>query len=283
RDAVPMLLAGQLPGSDEIMFPGNSDKCLFALLEFNRLMLVLNAQPTAHITYIREAYQNDSNTLRITFDRQVFVDKETEPHLHITMHDPQSVWGDQVVLEVKFTERFPTWFKDLIRRFELVNTGAPKYCDGIEMIKGWWRNNDRIMTGKEQSIGLFGNITPAQSKAFKGLLSEGGVNLEPISAFNQSYRDTSVKFYEAAFAGRAPPLFPKDFVIPVYDQESGMLKIIFSWHTRKLLEEKISRRPKILHLLLQFIFLHEFKETIEHKPHLQADAETKEAFLKSYP
>lgn len=39
-----------------------------------------------------------------------------------------------VILELKFTDRFPDWFRDLVEHFELFQCGAAKYCDGVEKI-----------------------------------------------------------------------------------------------------------------------------------------------------
>jgi hypothetical protein len=40
-------------------------------------------------------------------------------------------FGDSVVLELKFTNRFPEWFKELVRVFGLMQCGAAKYVDGL--------------------------------------------------------------------------------------------------------------------------------------------------------
>jgi len=36
-----------------------------------------------------------------------------------------------VILELKFTNRFPVWFEDLVRSCNLVLTGAAKYVEGV--------------------------------------------------------------------------------------------------------------------------------------------------------
>ncbi|HKQ36797.1 MAG TPA: hypothetical protein VJ063_01895, partial [Verrucomicrobiae bacterium] len=43
------------------------------------------------------------------------------------------VWGKDVVLELKFTNRFPDWFRDLVRVFGLRQCGAAKYVDGVAL------------------------------------------------------------------------------------------------------------------------------------------------------
>jgi hypothetical protein len=34
--------------------------------------------------------------------------------------------------------RFPNWFKELVRRFNLMQFSSAKYCEGVEML-GWHR------------------------------------------------------------------------------------------------------------------------------------------------
>jgi hypothetical protein len=50
------------------------------------------------------------------------------------MKDPKFVFGDNVVLELKFTNRFPDWFRELVRIFGLVQCGAAKYVDGVTVL-----------------------------------------------------------------------------------------------------------------------------------------------------
>ena len=50
------------------------------------------------------------------------------------MKDPKLVFGDNVVLELKFTNRFPDWFRELVRIFGLTQCGAAKYVDGVTVL-----------------------------------------------------------------------------------------------------------------------------------------------------
>lgn len=47
------------------------------------------------------------------------------------MDQPTCVFGPLVVLELKFSGRFPDWFKELVRVFGLRQGSASKYADGI--------------------------------------------------------------------------------------------------------------------------------------------------------
>lgn len=47
------------------------------------------------------------------------------------MDQPTCVFGALVILELKFSGRFPDWFKELVRVFGLRQGSASKYADGI--------------------------------------------------------------------------------------------------------------------------------------------------------
>ena len=44
---------------------------------------------------------------------------------------PVYPFGERRVLELKFTNRFPDWFRHLVQHFNLLQTGAPKYCGSV--------------------------------------------------------------------------------------------------------------------------------------------------------
>src|SRR5690606_27071260 len=64
-------------------------------------------------------------------DRNVQADPEPTARLSTEMTRPILVFGNKVVLELKFTNRFPDWFKELVRVFGLMQCGAAKYVDGV--------------------------------------------------------------------------------------------------------------------------------------------------------
>src|SRR5438477_600465 len=108
---------------------------LLALENFYQLMHEHQAKPKVHIAYLREAYvPHDDNSARLTMDRMVSAEAETVARLSTQMRDPVVVWGKEVVLELKFTDRFPQWFGDLVRVFGLRQCGAAKYVDGAALL-----------------------------------------------------------------------------------------------------------------------------------------------------
>jgi len=133
RDAVDGLLTGQLPAPEHLI--SKEPKQLVALQNFCRLVSNLEAKPKAHIAYLREAWiSRYDNSVRVTMDRDVRCDPEPTARLSTDLTRPITVFGTKVILELKFTNRFPDWFKDLVRVFGLMQCGAAKYVDGVTLL-----------------------------------------------------------------------------------------------------------------------------------------------------
>lgn len=133
REAVDALLAGQLPSANHLI--SKEPKQLVALQNFCRLAVNLQATPKAHIFYMREAWiSRFDNSVRVTMDRDVFCDPEPTARLGTDLVHPVNVFGKKVILELKFTNRFPDWFKELVRVFGLMQCGAAKYADGVALL-----------------------------------------------------------------------------------------------------------------------------------------------------
>jgi len=131
--AVSRILAGHLAAPEELV--AHEPKQLAALQKFCQFVHDLPARPQTHVAYLREAWISPhDNSVRVTMDRQVRT--ETLPDLRLTgqMRNPVSVFGELVVLELKFTGRFPDWFGELARIFSLTQCGAAKYADGVTRI-----------------------------------------------------------------------------------------------------------------------------------------------------
>jgi hypothetical protein len=130
RDAVDWLIAGHLPEPAHLV--SKEPKQLVALQRFCQLMTELRARPRTHVAYYREAWLSQrDNSVRVTLDRQVRTEVEITTRLTTEMRNPVLVFGEAVVLELKFTTRFPEWFKELVRVFGLMQCGAAKYVDGL--------------------------------------------------------------------------------------------------------------------------------------------------------
>jgi hypothetical protein len=137
RAAVDEVLAGRLPQPADMV--SKDPKHLMALHNFTRLVIEIGARPKVHIAYSREAYvPHDDNSARLTMDREVRSEPELTARLSTEMIAPVLVWGKDVVLELKFTNRFPDWMRELVRVFSLRQCGAAKYVDGVAL-QGEWR------------------------------------------------------------------------------------------------------------------------------------------------
>ncbi len=130
---VDTILAGQMPPPEQIM--SQQPKRQQAIREFCRLVSELNARPVAHVAYLREAWMSEhNNAIRITIDRETRCEPEFSASLSMAMRRPVRVFGNFAVLELKFTDRFPDWFKELVRVYNLTQCGAAKYVDGATLI-----------------------------------------------------------------------------------------------------------------------------------------------------
>ena len=130
RPAVEAVLAGQLPSPSELV-PGDPRQ-LVAIQRFVELMTLNRASPVAHVRYDREAWISVvDNSVRVTMDRHVMISPEFVTRFSEQLDDPTEVFGRLVVLELKFTGRFPDWFKEMVRIFNLRQGSASKYADGI--------------------------------------------------------------------------------------------------------------------------------------------------------
>jgi hypothetical protein len=133
RDSVCDIVAGRLPDRRDLV---NGDAAAErALANFCRHLNQIEAEPMAHVAYRREAWlSHGSNRVRVTMDRQVQSCREPSIRMDAQMTHPVSVFGDEVVLELKFTGRFPAWMGDLVRVFNLKQCSAAKYVDGMVKI-----------------------------------------------------------------------------------------------------------------------------------------------------
>ena len=152
RKSVDYILAGHLPQPDHLVKQGNP-KELVALQRFSQYLKEYKAVPKAHIHYLREAWVSPyDNSLRVTFDRNVLISAEPTARLETAQINPTCVFGKDVVLEFKFTGRFPDFLRECTRVFGLTTTTAAKYADGIAL-KGekyfGWHNAVQHMRTKQ--------------------------------------------------------------------------------------------------------------------------------------
>ncbi len=129
HDALPVLLRGYLPEVNHLV--SKNPKQLVALQRFCELMNDIHAKPKVHIFYMREAYVSEDGEARVTLDRRVYGEPSLTCSITTEMHDPVLSFQPHVILELKFTNRFPDWFRELVRVVNGTQCGAAKYCESI--------------------------------------------------------------------------------------------------------------------------------------------------------
>jgi hypothetical protein len=130
RQAADTILQGQFPMRSEIL--SSNPKHLKALEQFLLHVCELRAKPSGHVAYLREAWISaHDDSVRVTMDRHVRYDADPSARFSTELKSPVHVFGDKVILEIKFTTRFPAWFGDFVRHFGLVQESAAKYAHGV--------------------------------------------------------------------------------------------------------------------------------------------------------
>lgn len=133
REFVDWVLAGHLPAPDHLA--SSDPRHLVAVQRFVESMNAMQARPTAHVAYRREAWISPTdNSVRVTMDRNVRCDPEPTTAFSAEMREPVEVFDSLVVLELKFTGRFPNWFRDVVQAFDLHQCSAAKYADGLTLL-----------------------------------------------------------------------------------------------------------------------------------------------------
>ena len=132
QDSVAMLLSGHLPQAEHLV--SKNPNGLVALQRFCELTYQMHAKPKVHVGYMREAYVSDDDNVRVTIDRKVYGEANLDYSIKTEMFDPVLSFPRNVILELKFTNRFPDWFRELVRIFHVMQCGAAKYCESVQGI-----------------------------------------------------------------------------------------------------------------------------------------------------
>jgi hypothetical protein len=126
RASILLLLAGHVPTHRDLVRP-ESTRDFSALHRFCSLLRSLSADGRVFISYEREAYAAPDERARLTFDRRI----RGAPYHRAFKLPPSDEWlyppVAGVVLELKFTERFPDWMGDMVRALNLWRGPMAKY------------------------------------------------------------------------------------------------------------------------------------------------------------
>lgn len=126
---VQILLAG-LP-----LPPQNYTADVGTINQFQFYMKNIGAKPAVLVRYMRQAYEGDSeNRVRVTFDRQLAYCVTSVPAVRLGgggwQQNSYTLGG--VILEIKFTDRYPEWLSHMAKYFNLRQQSISKYASSIE-------------------------------------------------------------------------------------------------------------------------------------------------------
>lgn len=135
RVGVAELMNGFRPNPCHLVSGNGSMKALSALQEFVNQRDAIRALPACYVSYTREAYVSpESNSVRVTFDRELsgaLYDPATPFQPPVSGGKPQM---GGLILELKFTDRFPMWMHELVGAFNLRRRSAAKYIECIQTL-----------------------------------------------------------------------------------------------------------------------------------------------------
>ncbi|MEN8128299.1 MAG: polyphosphate polymerase domain-containing protein [Planctomycetota bacterium] len=101
--------------------------------QFSFYLQSLRANPILSVRYIRQAYEGDSsNRVRITFDRELAFKAVDTPKVSVDGQNWHTVPMDFVILEIKFSDRYPYWLTDMVKIFDLKQTAMSKYVSSVK-------------------------------------------------------------------------------------------------------------------------------------------------------
>jgi len=100
---------------------------------FYQYVALTESRPVVRVKYKREAYVARSNEpVRVTIDTDLMHAITPDFDLRHTEGRWTSIPLKGVILEIKFTERFPCWVQELIQTFGLGQRAVPKYVWSVD-------------------------------------------------------------------------------------------------------------------------------------------------------
>jgi hypothetical protein len=135
-----LLLPGAAPDRYDLVDPTDAQSDI-ALRRFCQLAQRLGARARVLVVYTREAWLTaDGNSARMTFDRQL-EGAPFDPLVDDTLTTRSDTWVKPpvqgVVLELKFTDRFPHWMREMTQLFGLQRCSFAKYVKCVHEMEPW--------------------------------------------------------------------------------------------------------------------------------------------------
>jgi SPX domain protein involved in polyphosphate accumulation len=127
RDDIETVLAGRLPSRAN--YRTNED----VLRQFQLYMQTVNAGPTVRVRYLRKAYEGDTdNRVRVTFDRQLAYNVGSASTIMLNGDGWRPHCLNGIILEIKFTGRYPLWLSQMAACFGLRAQSVSKYATSLK-------------------------------------------------------------------------------------------------------------------------------------------------------
>ena len=114
--------------------PQNYTADMETINQFQLYIDSIRAKPAVLVRYMRQAYEDTTdNKVRVTFDRELAYKITSEPQVRLGsrgwQRNPFTEGG--VVLEIKFTGRYPAWLSHMVKCFNLRQRSISKYASSI--------------------------------------------------------------------------------------------------------------------------------------------------------
>jgi len=115
--------------------PQNYTADMDTINQFQLYASSFRAKPSVLVRYTRQAFEgNDHNRIRITFDTDLEYKITDVAQVCLAgggwQRNPFTIGG--VILEIKFTDRYPAWLGRLVRQFNLRARSISKYASSVQ-------------------------------------------------------------------------------------------------------------------------------------------------------
>ncbi len=131
---IPILLSGRYVPPIQ-----NYQEDIDALRQFQLYMTSIGAKPLILVRYLRRAYEgSEENRVRVTFDRQLTYKLCSDHNVLLSGNRNENGWHhnpvtlQNVILEIKFTGRYPAWLARMTRYFDLQQRSMSKYATSVK-------------------------------------------------------------------------------------------------------------------------------------------------------
>jgi SPX domain protein involved in polyphosphate accumulation len=103
------------------------------LKQFQFYSRSVNARHVLRVRYVRRAYECDTkNRIRVTFDRELAYNIGNDPVVLLGGSGWRRHGLDKVILEIKFTSRYPAWLSRMVTYFDLGLQSVSKYVSSVK-------------------------------------------------------------------------------------------------------------------------------------------------------